>query len=667
MRVIFIFVRVINTIAVLPLPIFQTRLQRISDHIILAQSFVRLSWKRFGYAAILIATFGSVSNGFAQESTTLRLPPSLERELRLKGATVPRVVRFSDTVKADKLIAKSLRDTTGRELDSSMVHDSAIVVLDSAVSLSHKEWLDSMIAELPETERTSEGLRFHYPDRMMVTTARRQVPFDTTLPMQMDPVSKEDMPLFEELGMPKPITAGVPPKYRLRIGIGTPYAPSIDASAQLINSGRTLLDAEGSFVNRVSAVSPFSNEWSLGLHGVATFASDRLALGDPVPMVSAALGARSLSRDLINDSGRSTSSLMRTGLDGEFAFGTLGLLRARGGVRLHFFTDNVGTGLTERSGGFDLTLEHQPTDSSNRFALRLKHDGASAPPSTLGGGSAVGTLQALGTISSIPHSTIDWRLGLSVVSAADVVANTVYVFPSIRLGKRLSNDLDLFIGFGQEGNTNSFDDLSSENPFYAPLQSAHDTGFRSILLRDMRRATITKYQATLGANYVLSSADYLHITVEFGKRHNEVAFFQALDSGRITRYFARSLNTNFFSATATGSMQFFRADRLRFSATFGSTSDATSDKQLPFVPIVNAKAEYLFGSILDRLVPSLGVDVLSRSDANFMFLNIAAQYQFSARWRSEIRLENVFDNDGAYWAPYDEHARRVGVSLIGTF
>jgi len=94
------------------------------------------------------------------------------RELRLRKGIAPRVVSFADTIKAKSILSRSFRDSVGRELDSAKVSDSVLVMIDSAVSLSQKELLDSMLAELPGFQKTPNGRYFCYPSPVLVEKKR---------------------------------------------------------------------------------------------------------------------------------------------------------------------------------------------------------------------------------------------------------------------------------------------------------------------------------------------------------------------------------------------------------------------------------------------------------------------------------------------------------------
>ncbi|MBS1902686.1 MAG: hypothetical protein JSS75_03180 [Bacteroidetes bacterium] len=596
---------------------------------------------------------------------TLRLPPSLERELKLRGANIPRVIRFSDTVKADKIIAQSLRSNSGKELDSTMVHDSAIVTIDSAVSLSNKEWLDSMIAELPETERTPQGLRFHYPDRMMVTTARRQVPFDSSLPMRMDPVSKEDLPLFDELSTPKPVIAAAPPRYTLLVGVGTPYAPMIEAGAHVVSTDRSSIDVHGSYINRIASESPFANEWKAGATGIFSFPSEQIPLRDASPVLTARLGARSLSRDLVTDSGRIDAALTRSELGLRFDVGSTERLRASASADLSFFTDNAATGLSERHGAVGITMDHRASNSTLAYTIRLRYDGANAA-SSLSGSTGIGAATLSAGLLSASDQFIGWTAGASLILAADPVMNTTYLFPWLRASTQVTRDLSFYAELKQDATAGSYDELAARNPFYAPMQIAHDTLLRSLLTTDDRRAAIAKYQATLGASYFLSSDEYLRCTISFGTTHGALEFGSMQDSGAITRYYALPTDIHIAIFEADAAIEFFRNDRLTLDLRFASTRSVQDDKQLPFEPIVNAHASYTFGSLSEKLRPMLGVGILSRTTANYVFLNAGADYRIDERWSLGLRLENLLGSDGSFWVPYNENVRRARLTLSGS-
>ncbi|HET9135653.1 MAG TPA: hypothetical protein VFO76_03370 [Candidatus Kapabacteria bacterium] len=606
---------------------------------------------------LLIVLLFSVATDklLAQPSGQLRLPPSLERELKLRGKSAPRVIRFSDTVKADKLISQSIRDTSGEELDSTMVHDSAIVVIDSAVSLSHKEWLDSMLAELPETERTAEGLRFHYPDEMMVNTTRKQVPFDESLPMKMDPVSKEDLPLFGSLPMQRPIAPKEPPRFSFTAGGGTPYLPQLSAKALLLNQSQSTLEASGAFTERLSDVSAIKQQWGIVLDGL--FLLNPPVESDPKPSISGRLSASSLSRD-IADTTASAYSLFRTNLGLSIKLGTLEAIKLTSTGKLTFFNDNVATGISERSGKISLLLEKQATDSTNRLSFAVDYDGASTTTNKLAGNAPLGAATVEAAISSNTLHSFYWKAGVSAILTSDISGSAVHVFPAITLDERLSQEWSVFAGVHQSASVRSFDELFAENPFYTPLLT---------LSNDGRRITIDKYMITAGTEYFLTPVDRVHFAVEYGQRQNDISFAAFAPSLPIVRYVTDTFDTKLLSLSLDGALLFFANDRLTFSLNYTSTRSVADNLQLPYAPIAMCEASYSFGSLSDSFFPSVGIKQLSRDNKSLFFVNAAATYKLNPSWSLNGSINNILDTDGAYWDTYNEYPRMIILSVTGSF
>src|SRR5207302_2130159 len=129
--------------------------------------------------------------------------------------------------------------------DSLNTRDTAIIVIDSSVSLTDKEWLDSMLAQLPEYEKTPEGVRFHYPADILIETNRKVVPPDTTLPSRMDPVTKEDLPIYGEMPMPRPFRQIPLPRTSIELGAGSPYIPRAEIQSMVLSNEKTAIELHG--------------------------------------------------------------------------------------------------------------------------------------------------------------------------------------------------------------------------------------------------------------------------------------------------------------------------------------------------------------------------------------------------------------------------------------
>ncbi len=612
---------------------------------------------------ILAAGFLCPFTLMAQPSGTLRLPPSLERELKMRGATSARVVRFSDTVKADRLISQSLRDSSATELDSTMVHDSAVITIDTAVSLSHKEWLDSMLTELPETEHTPEGLRFHYPDEMMISTARRPIPQDTSLPLKMDPVSKEDLPLFDALPIQRPLTPKPPSRFSFFIGGGTPMLPEGSATLLLSNGDHSSIEARASGMLRSGDATAITGKWDASVSSLFSFAAPTPDPTDARPLLSVTLGSSGLSREIDSSTLHPTYSLMNTIASFSSTFGSLEAAQMKLSGSVQFTSDNAGAGVSERSGAITAGLRHAESDSSNEWLLDLGYTGASTTTNVLQNNGALGMFSAVASIASARTSSFYWRAGVRAILTNDADDAHSYFFPSIEIGKQLTNDLRLSLSIDRSATVRSFAALYNENPFYAPLLS-NDTLF----LHDNRRVAVDNYTFGAQAEYYLSSDDYLSVHLGYSKRHNDVAFFGMLGSDSIVRFYPQALDDRCFTFDFSGELLFFRNDRFRFSAHFASTQSADSlEKQLPYVPTMKTDASYTFGTALEPLLPGVGVTAISTQTKNLFYLNAFASYRLDEHWSFKTTFDNILGTRADFWDGYNEHPLRMTVGIAGRF
>ncbi len=84
------------------------------------------------------------SSAIVRQPVHRPLPPSILAELRRSQKN--RTLVYQDTLHAADLEREHFNDSVSREYA-----DSAISTIDTAVSLSHKEWLDSELIEIPRT------------------------------------------------------------------------------------------------------------------------------------------------------------------------------------------------------------------------------------------------------------------------------------------------------------------------------------------------------------------------------------------------------------------------------------------------------------------------------------------------------------------------------------
>jgi hypothetical protein len=247
------------------------------------------------------------------------------------------------------------------------------------------------------------------------------------------------------------------------------------------------------------------------------------------------------------------------------------------------------------------------------------------------------------------------------------VASTAYLFPWLRASKSVTQNLSLFAELKQDATAGTYDDAANRNPFFAPLLPIRDTLVTRMLHSDIRRTEVTRYQATLGADYFLSSRDRLHFEVSFGSKRCAAEFGAIPDSGGRTSYFVTPTDVHFASFDADIALQFFRNDLFDLSFKYASTRAVANDEQLPYEPILIANARYTFGSVWQRLRPWVGLNVRSRSEANLVYVDVGSSYDLGPNSSLGLVCRNVLGNDGAYWTGHQEHNRAVNLSLSVRF
>src|SRR5579883_210536 len=195
---------------------------------------------------IVVAAATIRAQSLAPDSTapsiqqTRPLPPSIISELRRSQKA--RTLSFHDTIRANDLERQHFNDSSAREFS-----DSAVAVYDTAVPLSHKEWLDSELVEIPELIRVGTHMHYNYPPSIMTETDLNPVPFDSSLVQRMNPVTLENLPFFDQSPLPQPLTPPVKHEAFIEAGLGTVELPMITAWASQSLSQRTVVQGYGEY------------------------------------------------------------------------------------------------------------------------------------------------------------------------------------------------------------------------------------------------------------------------------------------------------------------------------------------------------------------------------------------------------------------------------------
>ena len=183
------------------------------------------------------------------------LPPSILAELR--RSQKDRTLVYQDTLHAADLEREHFNDSESREYT-----DSAITMIDTGVSLSHKEWLDSELIEIPELARFGERVHYNYPPSLVMETDLRSVPFDSTLTEQMNPVTRENLPYFDQSPIPMPMQPLERSESFLEAGGGNVALPRVAGWFAQTLSDRSSMNLSGAYQSldaSQSAIHSFGN------------------------------------------------------------------------------------------------------------------------------------------------------------------------------------------------------------------------------------------------------------------------------------------------------------------------------------------------------------------------------------------------------------------------
>jgi hypothetical protein len=597
-----------------------------------------------------------------------RLPPSLERELKLKRGGKVRIIGFIDTLKAQSLIAQSIRDSSLLELDSLSVKDSAIILIDSSVSLTDKEWLDSMLAELPEYQKTPEGIRFFYPADILVETNRKVVPSDTTLPSKMDPVTKEDLPLYGASPMPRPLQHLYLPRTSIELGAGSPYIPRIDIRSLVFDNKAMAIDIGGRYRLTNASEPAIKQYWNIGASGRFAFASDSLELGEQVPQldVSAQTGAN--KRTVAG----SQATLSNSNIEAGFIIGSPSQLKLQLNGTVSFLNDEA-VDLSETDAGIGISLLKDISNSTFRLVFDSRFELASA----MNRGNRFIYDDYIPDFSMLQYSPklfeakivlqqkedIQWKAGLTFIYGSDVRGITSLFIPVLGFKTHLSSALEIGAGFEPNNELINLKRLYSENLFFSLF--THSVNF---LFIDPRSVVSEPIHIDLFANYFLSLNDELHIKFRYIERNHEPVFDRDQSDQLSTNdlFDTRRENTRYIELEAGGSLQAFPKDKLRASFLFRSAVNRESDAVLPFVPKIQLQANYQFG-IWEKFIPEIEFVGLARPDHSFTFLNFEAKYIFTPNFVLKLRAENILGSAGDFWTGYNEYPRSVWLSGMYNF
>lgn len=608
---------------------------------------------------VIILLLSSVSRAQLTQPAK-QLPPSLLKELRLRKGIAPRVVSFADTIKAKSILSKSFRDSVGVELDSSKVSDSVLITIDSAVSLSQKEQLDAMLAELPEYRRTTEVGVFEYPSSILTATNAKVVPFDTTILSMVQPVTRELIPYIDDFHFTKPLENRSEPSIYFEAGVGYPRVPFGTLEAKLISLPLTTVSAWGNFSNTMGLASAIKNSWSVGTKASHLFLLDSLAADARQPQVDIDIRYDSRERQVRvypAEIPSITQSLLSSKLNIEL--GELKSLFLNGNVSLGRFNDNLPDEISESLFDASLTMIKSFGDD---HSSTLSFDAA------FGSYSSAGVIDSANRSSSImllqpkyhsrTNSPFDWSVGLSaLLSSSEDVTQPTRILPFVEIKKYLSEDFSFGFRYDPKAIYNGFSNQRKLHPFYGAGIIADS------LIDGHTPISIDNINFVFFADQYLSGDDYLRSAVRYRTRNNDVVFYQ--DSASI--FYTEITPTRQFEIELGGDVRLFSRDALAATFSFSSIVREDNQEQLPFAPQLSIQSTYTFGSLSERFKPKVEFIYISRTDKSLAFINAEVSYPLTRSSSLTFRIENLLASQSDFWSGYSEYPRAITASLKAAF
>jgi hypothetical protein len=566
-------------------------------------------------------------------------------------------VSFADTIKAKSILSRSFRDSVGKELDSAKVNDSVLVMIDSAVSLSQKELLDSMLAELPEYHKNSSGGTFNYPSSILVETNAKVVPFDSSLVAKMEPIIKEPSPYIDGFPTSPPLQLRNEPSIFFEAGVGYPSVPFGTVEGKLVSSALTSIIAGGGFINNMGTVNAIKNTWNVGANAQHIFMLDSLAADARQPQIDFDINYASRERSVRMDT--TTPTVTHNYLTSSLGF-ELGEIHShylKGNVSLGSFTDNLPNKVDESSidifiqGARSFNKEH-----SSEYCFDLEMSFLSSGYENVLQESRF--IYGKGYYRSLTNSPFEWAVGLSILDAYEGEGRqTLRFLPYISLRKYLSETLCFGFSYDPKVLYNGYAQQSTINPFYAA------GAIGDSIVDGHTPITIDNINFALFAEQYLSADDYLRGTVRYITHDNDVIFRE--DSASL--FYTEVTSTRRFEVELGGNVRLFTSDRLAATVTFASTVSEIDEKQLPFVPQMSIQSSYTFMGLSEKLSPKLEFIYTARADKSLAFINAEANYPLSSSASLHLRLENILGSPSDYWTGYSEYPRAIKVSIKAVF
>lgn len=626
--------------------------------------------------SILLVLFALSSNAVAQTQPTPQpaqqqltqqrdekwrgrpLPPSMQAELKqLRAKQGSRAIVFRDTVRASQ-IARQVFNDSDAVFDTSMVfEDSALTVVDSGVSLTHKEWLDSLIVEIPEVSRSSERIDFNYPQTIMTEPVKRGITIPSINTSLINPIQKENLPYFDQSPIPLTLSQGHKTSGYLSAGGGNIHLPLARAGLSHTLSPRLAFDINGIF-------QAFGEASALRSHYNATILA-KSELG----FESALEAYRATVLEIkMNTSGKTTDLITATDSNGEHSLQDLLFgLRLNGNIAQPLYFDLLGEfgsfseedSITDRESRYEALL-HFTYDFGTDFRVRgdLTISGAGeVSGATQDETAPLSLLSVRGLVGQRSWGSIEWYGGVRLVSVSDLDGNRSHLLPQGLVRIPLNPRWEFGGSYEPNAAVITNYHLGKINAFYSPRLTV---AMLDSAMIDPRRVMVDRINVGGFMNYMLSADDQIRTEVRYIERNDEPVFVEhEFDDERGSFFSVAPAKTRRLIVSGNANFLLFKRDVVTAGLEFRSATDRETEEALSFEPLLKFTGAYSFNSIAPYLRPVAEFQYLSRTDHAMAFINVGTEILFSERLTATVRVDNLFNSVGDFWSGYNERPRAI--------
>ena len=596
---------------------------------------------------------------------TRPLPPSIIAEFR--HSQKARALVFRDTISAKDIAREHFNDSDAAFSDTgtSGFEDSVISMTDTAVSLPHKEWLDSELVEIPELAKFGNRIHFNYSPAIMVETNLNAVPFDSTLLTQMNPVIIENLPFFDQSPFPMPLRPTRNSESFLEAGIGNVSVPRLTGWVSDALSERSSIDLLGQYRNYSlsSAIHTYLNlngklDAEIGSDpGLTAFYSNDLAIQ-----------AGFISKNVV-DTNTSTNDhalsefVAKAEFQGDLSKG----FHYNACFADHELSDNYSSGASESSQFFTVGTRFTISSWFADFSGNYSH--ATLTADTGANANFFGSIPINAEFvkaSLGKQGVTEWDAGIVYFGGNDLAGPHSALLPIAKIRLPLNARWELGAGFDPQVHLVSLQLLTEVNPFYSPvLVLQHRPG--TMLPVDARSVVFDKINLSAYMNYILSPDDEIRIEARYITRDREPVFDVLTTNDSSNIFTVTSQSTTRFSFLAAGNVLLFTHDILSASAEFISSSISGKNRAIPFEPNFRFTAEYHLNSVWNNVQPTIAFKTLSRPDRTLTFLNTTILIELTKQLSGELRAENLLNGPSDFWPGYPEYPQSLWASIRYSF